>query len=321
MLLMVIFVSGFFSSFLDSVATNFRGGTNLPLPVPWPWVPNYSQLTIRQAIHEFAVGLLYLALPIFYVVTGTSLLLRAKLRANSLLVACTFVGAIYLYYSFDRAHVYYLAWTIPPFVMGLLAVPYSLSYPRKKALTGVVWASLLILSWTSAAMALESYFLLKPKAYIRAKILGQFHSDFALCMRGYSLTRTDIAGDQLWTPLEVGKIIDGVEAINQEFIPAGEGVLIAPYWTTLYPTLGRKSPLWQMYFLFPEPMEKQQRMIEELDRKNVQWAIICHDFGLDDREDLGFRNTHKYVWQHLEEQFASIPTGKLPGNCQLLHRK
>jgi len=85
--------------------------------------------------------------------------------------------------------------------------------------------------------------------------------------------------------------------------------------------LHRDSPLWEIYFLFPVPAEKQQRMIEEIDRKNVNWAIVCHQLRLDGRDDLEFEDTHQYLWQHIDSKFKRLPTEGLPLSCELLHRK
>lgn len=321
MLLMFALVPGFFNSFVEGIRLNVRQGTNLPLPVPWPWVPNYSRLGLRDSLHAFSIGLLYLALPLFYLITGVLLFLKSKLRSNTLLVACTFVGAMYLHYAFDRAHLYYLAWTIPPFIIGLIALARSFDGPRKMRLTALVWASLLMLSWASAAIAPENYLLLKAKAFVKAKTMGRYHGDLSLVMQEYSLVKADIAGDNLWIPPWTAEMVNGAQAINRELIPTNEGLLIAPYWTTLYPALQRESPLWEIYFLFPQPVEQQERMVNELNRKKVNWAIICHEIGLDGRKDIEFRQTHSYVWQYLEANFDPIQTGRLPDNCQLLHRR
>ena len=76
--------------------------------------------------------------------------------------------------------------------------------------------------------------------------------------------------------------------------------------------------MWDIYFLFPETKERQKQIIEELDKKNVNWVILG-DVPLDNRDELRFKNTHALVWQQLMQNFEVVET--LPYNHQLLHRK
>ncbi len=322
MLLMLAFIPGFFGSFVDAISFNLHQGTNLPLPVPWPWVPNYSVLSARDSFHAFSVGMLYITLPLLYVVAGATLFLKSKLRNNTLLTACIFVGAAYVHYDFVRPHLYYLAWTIPPFLLGLIAFPSSFSGRYKKSVTVFVWSFLLVISWTAGEMAPENYFLIKGRAWAKAKLMGRYHGDVGLAMQDYLLVETDIRGDKLWITNEIAKTVNNVKVLNNDLIPASDHILVAPYWTALYPILQKPSPLWEIYFLFPQSLNKQQGMVEDLEGKHVNWAIVC-DFYLDDRPELAFRKTHGYVWQYLVANFETIETDQtrsLPCGCELLHR-
>jgi hypothetical protein len=60
-------------------------------------------------------------------------------------------------------------------------------------------------------------------------------------------------------------------------------------------------------------------MIQQLDNKQVNWALVCHDY-MDNRPELEFRITHKLLWEHLLENFARTTTN-LPPNCELMQRK
>jgi hypothetical protein len=322
MLLMLAFIPGFFGSFVEGISSNLNQGTNLPLPVPWPWVPNYSVLSARDCVHVFSVGALYITLPLLYLVAGVTLLLKSKLHKNTLLTACIFVGAVYLHYDFVRPHLYYLAWTIPPLLLGLIALPSSFSERNKKRLTVFIWSFLLVMSWNVAQMAPENFFLMKARGWAKAKLMGRYHGDVGLAMQDYFLVETDIRGDKLWIRNEIAGIVNNVKALNNDLIPASDNILVAPYWTALYPILQKPSPLWEIYFLFPQSLNRQQGMVEELERKHVNWAIVC-DFYLDDRPELAFQNTHGYVWQYLVANFETIETDQtrsLPIGCEVLHR-
>jgi len=321
MLLMFAFVPGFFSDSVAGIVFNLRHGTNLPLRVPWPWVGDYSRLSIRESIQAFAVGLLYLVLPLSYL-AGTILVIKSWRRLSPVFVGCTFVGIAYLHYSFDRPHLYYLAWTIPPFLLGVIAITAHLNRGNQKALAAIVWALLITISWAALEQAPGIYTLAKAKAFVKARVFRRNNGDLNLAMRGYGLVAADITGNQLWIGDDDAQSIAGARAISQEFIPTNELVLIAPYETLLYPVLGKEAPLGENYFLFPQPREKQERMISTLDRRQVNWAIICHHYS-DGRPELAFKNTHSYVWQYLATNFETVPTGQTAGwlrRCDLMHR-
>ena len=320
MLLMFAAVPGFFHYFLEDIVFNVRYGTNLPLRVPWPWVADYSLLNARDSMRVFAVGLLYLILPLFYLL-GIILLVKSWRRLSPVFVACTFVGIAYLHYSFDRAHLYYLAWTIPPFLMGSIALAGHLNRNNRKVLAGAIWVLLLTISWAALDQAPETYLLVKARAIVKAKLFRRNNGDPNLVLREYGLVPVDIAGDQLWVGNYLARSIDEAKAFNQEVIPSNELILIAPYWTLFYPMLGKETPLRENYFLFPQPREKQERMISDLTRRQVNWAIICHQY-LDDRPELAFENTHSYVWRYLTDNFETTRTGQTYWlrDCQLMHR-
>jgi hypothetical protein len=321
MLLMFSFVPGFFSTFVEGIKFNIHQGTNLPLRVPWPWVGDYSRLSVRGSIQLFTVGLLYVVLPLFYFL-ATSLLIKSWRRLSPVLMCSTVVGITYLHYSFDRPHLFYLAWTIPPFLIGVIAIAGHLIKSNRKVPATIVWALLLIMSWAALDQAPEVYTLAKARALVKAKVFRRNNGDLKLAMRDYNLVPADISGDHLWIDDAVAQAVAGARAITQEFIPANELILIAPYWTVLYPLLGKEAPLHEIYFLFPQSKVKQERMISDLTRSQVNWAIICHHY-LDGRPELAFEYTHGYVWQYLTANFETIRTGQTAGwlrDCELMHR-
>ena len=61
-------------------------------------------------------------------------------------------------------------------------------------------------------------------------------------------------------------------------------------------------------------------MREELESKNVRWAII-DDGMLDNREDLRFRNTHPEVWRYIEKNFKPVTVRGLRENQTLFKRR
>lgn len=324
MLLMLALIPGFFHSFLDAVLFNVRVATNLPLPVPWPWRVHYSFLALKTSIHGFAVGILYLAFPAFFIFAFAALFLKPGFRANRLFTASVFVGAIYLHYIFERPHLYYLAWTIPPLILGLIALPYSFSGPARRKIAFIVWSCLAVFSFTAAEMAPENYFLIKVRGAVRERVLNRFHVDVAIDMpeQHHALVKSDVRGNTLWVTNDIAETIQVIETVGQQ-IPPNEGFLVAPYWTAFYPILRKQSPTWEIYFLFPQPKDKQEIIERDLERAQVKWAFVC-DYYLDNQPELRFSSTHSYVWQYLDTNFEPVPIAQPTDAlhyCELLHKK
>jgi hypothetical protein len=330
MLLMIAFIPGFYASFVESIIFLLpTKGTLLSMPVPWPWRPDYSQLTLRESLQNFAMGVLYLLMPLFYTVVGLILLLTKRdLQRKALLIACTFVGAFYLHYALARGQIYYLAWSIQPLLIGLLAFPYCFDLKHRKAYTIGTMAFLLVASSWAVWMFQPLHHPSKARSFIKATALTAndlvkgrgYHTYMDVAMMDFGLVRTDVAGDTLWIDKEQSDMINNIKAINQQFIPPDEGLFIAPLGTAFYPILHKRSPIWGIYLWFPANKSQQEKMIEELNQKKINWAFIC-DRASDDREEVRFRNTHPDVLQYLETNFAPVPAESMPAKCQLLQRK
>lgn len=329
-LLMLAFVPGFFAVFIESIKGNASlKGIIFPLPVPWPWRTDYSQMSTPESLQIFFVGVLYLLMPVFYTV-GALLLLSTKrdLQRKAVLIACVLVGAFYLHYAFSRAQVYYLAWSIQPFLIGLLALPYCFDLSYKRVASAVTMAFLLIATWCAVCLYPPLHYRSKARSFIKATALTMndlvkrrgYRTYMDVAMMDFGLVKTDVAGDTLWIDKEQSDTINNVTALSQQYVPGDEGLFIAPFWTTFYPILHKKSPIWGIYLWTAADKSEQEKMIAQLNQQRINWAIIC-DRSTDGREEVRFRNTHPDVLQYLETNFAAIETDRMPAKCQLLRRK
>lgn len=288
---MFIFIPGFFDGFLNSILFLFeKGSTNLPLPVPWPWKGNFS------------VGILFLAVPLFYIAALASALRISKnnVRQAALFIASAFVGVFYIHYAFSRADLSHLTHSIQPFLLGALSVPTTFLNTRRQIFFVVIVASLLSASFFSVTKVSPYY-------------LKYFASEG-------SYTKYEISGDNLWIESEQAGLLDTIKTTIKLNVQPEEGLLIAPHWPMLYNVLERESPVWEIYFLFPSPEEEQQKTIRRLKEKNVNWILIG-DVALDGRDELRFRNTHNLIWDHFNSDFELSASKGLPDKYQLLHRK
>ncbi|HXO20247.1 MAG TPA: hypothetical protein VOA87_10045, partial [Thermoanaerobaculia bacterium] len=107
-----------------------------------------------------------------------------------------------------------------------------------------------------------------------------------------------------------------------EWVPPEEPLLLAPNLTGLYPLLGRRSPVYDIYPIWPAQGRGDERMLAELKAKHVRWALLT-DYRVDGREDLRFSATHPQVWRYLSESFEirRRKLQKLWGLTLLEHRE
>ena len=318
MLVMIALIPGFLHAVIEGIKFNLYVARRLPLPVPWPWRPDYSRLGWGASAFVFGVGILYLLVPISYIVAGIHLLTTKRdLQRKTVLIACVFVGLAFLDYTFSRASFGYLAMTIWPALIGLMAIPAAFDQRYKRVLTIGAWAFILIASratiWEGGWSARSSLIKVPVKALVR------YHGNLDIAYREYGFVRTEIRGDDLWIDTATAKTINDVKKLVGQKLAPDENILIAPYWPGFYPILRKKSPVWENYFLLPQSKEKQEEMIGDLERKNVNWAILENP-PLDGREELRFSNTHAYMWQYLMENFGRVDTDLLPEGVQLRRR-
>jgi hypothetical protein len=292
---MFVAVPGFFASYIGSIQSIFRHGTNLALPVPWPWrvSPNSTAGTT-----QFILGIFLIALPLSYLAAITvSLSMRSQtIKDHALLIACAFVGLFYLHHAFSRADFSHLAQVIHPFALGALALLGFLGV--RKSYHWVVIAVLI-----AAAL-----FAVGRQMPIYQRITSS--TPWVPCD----------AGGKIFVPTGTNRLFTCLRKFAAENIAPREGVLIVPFTPTLYPILRRESPLWDLAYYVPATAHRQEAMIHELAAKNVNWTIIS-DTLLDKREDLRFAATHKLVWRYLMENFEPIESACLPKSMKILHRK
>ena len=294
-IIMFVCVPGFFASYIESIRLILRAGTNLAIPVPWPWrvLPNSL-----EGMTQFLLGIFLVALPLGYLVAiiGSLFMRPQTIQNHALFIACAFVGVFYLHHAFARADLSHLAQVIHPFTLGALAL---LAFVGARQFC--YWAVIALL----VATALLT--------------VGRRTSIYQRLTSSTPWVSCD-AGGKIFVPPSTKRLLTCLRTFALENIAPREGVLIAPYTPALYPILNHESPLWDLIYYFPATMQRQETMIRELTVKNVNWAIIS-DTPLDKREDRRFSATHELVWQYLMENFEPIESVCLPKEMKIFHRK
>lgn len=303
MLGMILFVPGFAVGLWESVVFFVEHGANLPSPAPLPWRVDYDGLDWRFAVAHFVLGCTFLLVPLVYVL-GTAIALRRG-RDDSphrtVLVAATAIGAFYLHHAAVRSDATHLAESIQPALLAALAIPGAFGLLGSRVASGLVWGSIVAIT-----------LFVTPVANPAIALPGQ--------ARAASLLPLDVAGDRLRVYPGMANWASRIEEAVGRHVEEEEALFIAPYTPGLYPLLGKTSPVWEIYLLWRAEPDRQDEMIDRLEKTNVDWALISSG-AIDDKDELRFWNTHPRVWSHFKRKFEIVPEPVLPKGMILLRRR
>ena len=285
-LAMLAFVPGYAGAFAASLAEILEKGTNLPIPVPWPWRAGEDLPWWTRAV-VLGIGWTFVALPAFLAVAlaRAARLGRGGLAAHPVLVASIAVGVPYAHHVFSRADLIHLGALAPILVLGLLAL--AGTFGRARLLAPILLAASLppTLHWTRIAVEVRTF----PEEF----------------------PAVDVGGAEMRISRYDAAVLDGARRIASELAGPAEPIFFAPNQPALYAATGRLSPTRQIYFIHPATPEEDEALAGELHASGVGWAML-RDYALDGRDDLRFVNTHPRSADWLRANFALVPFPGLP---------
>lgn len=293
--LMFLFVPGYFRQFLVNIHEIAVKGTNLPAKVMWPWlVPAEVPWLVRSA--KITEGLFYVALPLFLVLAVLRMwrLRRAGLAAHPVFIAAASVTLPYTHYVFSRPDIVHLSHGAPTLVLGVVALGFTFGR------TGM---------WLAPAMMVASFVANIFAFGVTLQMISPPGSLFAL----------DVAGQRMLAPVNRAQVLASAHKLGSELAKPDEAIFFVPNLPGLYPFTGRLSPTKQIYFIFPASPEEDQALVAELEAARVQW-VMMHDYALDGREVLRFRNAYPIVFEFFHQNFEMVKIDTLPRDMIVLHR-
>ena len=250
------------------------GGTNLTVPVPWPW-----RATTPGGV---ATGLGFVLLPVVVVTAIVAQLVRRQ--AEPVLLAATATAAVWAHHAFARADLSHLSQAIGPTLIVAAVLPFAVRWRR--AAMAVVWPPVVAVTlWTMSAVTPTF------NARLTAGEVGSWQT---------------VGGERLFLPAGVAGRCRAAADVSSH-TPAGGTDLFVPYVPGLYAVTRRRCPMYESYPLAPATAEEQQRAVDGLDRGGVAWVLYWAD-RIDGRDDLGFTNTDPVVWRYLTDQYEAVGT-------------
>ena len=308
-LLALLPLPGFFASYTDSFRFFLlQGKTNYPEPFPWPWLilrakldPDGGKLDALGRLELTAFGTILLLVPVFFI--GAAFLMAGTQRENLgrrvLLLAGATVGLFYAHHMYSRTDFFHLTQSLHPVLLGVLALPLAVSRPR------------LAVAWLVPALVAATLLTAVPQMPLYHRLTAGPEAPFV----PYSLR-----GDRIFIPFRQAEVLEAVRRNLETRVPKGEPVLFAAHIPGYYPAFDRESPVWDTYPMWPGIGGLDERMLGELKRKNVRWALVA-TYPMPGSEELRFQNSYPKVWDYLMESFDRVRPQDLPRRLWLLRKE
>ncbi|SAL66415.1 hypothetical protein AWB74_03721 [Caballeronia arvi] len=309
MLLLLAFVPGMWSAFVESVL--FLPHWQLRLPIPFPWRISIAGIEWIDAAQRIAISIACVLVPLYYA-AGLICTVIERRRATAwfppaaLTAAGCIAGIAYLYQSFDRADFGHIANGLLPAFVAVFAGAFALhETTRARVLSlalplcfGIVAAA----CWLPYEPALQ---------FARARQVDP-HSVADLLIDGKSFEVYAYQAETL-TAVKQAAARCGVD---------GHGLLAAPHFPGVYAFLNAKAPFWEMYYLYPRSIEFQRMHIRAIADTRV--ILLAPDATIDGLEGLKLKNTYGELMKFIESRYTpldvALPNGyklyALPNVCR-----
>jgi len=272
---------------IRAILSRRRANLRLPLPRLSFWRVPLSRLA-PAIVFWLIPGVLVGVICLFVLVPS------GESAPGSWAAASAIVGLVYCHVAWSRADLPHLAQSLHPFIVASAIVVAPTGWPG--------WLAFGVLCGLSIMARKDSAF--------QWLSLRRTPAEFSpLCFQG----------ETTWLPGEQARRIREIEALVTRHTSPGDAVLIAPLDTGLYPLLGRTTPVYEAFSVFPATLALQERMIREMRTQNVS-LVVVDDRALDSLESRRFSANHPLVWSYLRREFRELPRGVLGGEYVAFHQ-
>jgi len=281
-ILMALLIPDFAVAFWKNVLFVFElKATNIPLPVPWPWTIDFAAFSIGDAARGVLIGIFFIGMLVFggFALAWAVYHKFKEKPVSPALVASAFLAFPYAHYAFSRADVGHLAQGIFPLLIGCLVI---LSNVHAR----IRWL-------LSVALCSASFWVM----YV-------FHPGWQ-CLPDKQCVTVEISGEDLQVDSGTGNDIALLRRLTEQYAPNGKTFVVTPFWPGAYALLERKSPMWEIYALFPRTEAFEKKEIERIKASDPGFAFIF-DLPLDGRDEMRFKNTHPLIHQFILNNFESV---------------
>lgn len=281
-LVFLVVVPGFAHAFWESILLLFEiKATNISLPVPWPWLAPIGQLPILRLLRGMMMGVFFIAIVAFGIL-GMVLAICKKLQGKHLsptLIAAISLALPYAHHAYSRPDIGHLAPGVIPFIMGMLVL--------------IGAQSIMIKSVSAVLLCGASWWAMAPT-----------YSGWA-CYSNPQCVEIKVSGDLLTIDRETANSLTLLNKLAEQLSPDGQTFMATPFWPGAYAALGRKSPVWEIYALFPRSNAFQQAEIERIKTANPGFVVVL-DFTIGGDEGTRFSFTHPIIDNYIKDNFVPV---------------
>lgn len=282
-LIFMAWVPGFTQAFGESIKSLLFEikTTNHPLPVPWPWLLPVGNVPFFFTIRFILRGSFFAAVLLFGII-GMIWMIRGKIHKHLLppvSLAAICLALPYAHYAFSRADMLHLAPAMPTFIMGTTSLLYQCSAKWK---------------WSLASLLCVTSLLLMIPLHPRVS-----------CHFSGSCKAMVVSGDRLILDAKTADKVAFIKVISAKLLPPHRTLLFVPFSPGAYAMLGRKSPMWDIYALFPRSILLQQKEIERIKRADP-YLVLIDNSCLDGNASICFRKTHPIIYEFINNHFTLL---------------
>ena len=279
-IVMCLAVPGFYNAFLASIYFYLFEieGTNLPLPIPWPWLA-LTRETVQ--LRHVMIGIFFVTILLFSVFAVLYLIRMRKLNKSPspVFYASAFLTLPYAHHAFARAAAGHLAQAIFPLLIGMLVYIVSLPGRSKYYFSGL---------------------LLVCSAVVMYPM-----QDGVTCSKCMDM---NIGGSTIKVSAKISRFISDIRALDRRYA-RDENILVAPYWPGVYALFEQRSPMWEIYALFPRRPDFEAAEINRIKSMSPALVLIGKS-GIDGRANLKFSVTHPLIFKYISDNYYQLPDRK-----------
>lgn len=259
-----------------------RGSTNLRLPLP--------RLRLRRApLQELAKAVVFWLVPSISlgVICSFIWVPSVGLASGPWAAASAIVGLVYCHVAWSRADLSHLAQSLHPFIVAFVIVVAPSGWPG--------WLAFFVLGGLSIIARKDTAFL---------------WLSLRRAPEGFSALHFE--GETTWLPRGQARRFQEIRELVTRYTSPGDAVLIVPLDTGLYPLLGRTTPIYEAFSVFPGTASTQQRVMDEMRAAQVS-LVVVNNVALDNLESRRYSANHPVVWSYLRNEFHELPREVLGG--------
>jgi len=253
-----------------------RGTTNLPLRIPFPWREDTVATQALPKRQRVLVAWMFLILPVVPAASILAVVVAGTAPESLVHVAMMGGGAAGLlgwHHAYSRADPRHLAQSIFPLLLILGLGCYE-------------WLGSAAILPLGIGMLAITWPWLKPHAPLPSD-------------------RCEIRDWKLeMLPLQV-QLLEALRELREGPTNAGGSLLALPTLAWVYPALDLRSPVYDLFCVYPASGKEQSRMIAELEEAHVALAVISTE-RLDGNPGLTFERTHPMVVSWLQRHFDAV---------------